>query len=144
MELKVWEPILSLEHEMQSMFDRVFGRRGETFLLRPDVDVFREEGRIVVKVEMPGIDPEKDVEVTFHDGMLILKGEKTREKEVEEDRYYLLERGYGMFERRIPLPEDVDPEVITASYERGVLTVTVPTRGVETAPPVKRIPVTVK
>lgn len=111
----------------QSFVDRAFGR-SEFFPWRPSVDVFTREGRFVVELELAGIDPEKDVEVSVEDDVLVIKGEKSREHEVTEKERYLLERSYGSFERRIPLPEGADTEAVSAEYAKGILTVMVPVR----------------
>ncbi len=108
----------------QSFVDRAFGR-SEFFPWHPSVDVFTREGLFVVELELPGIDPEKDVEVSVEDDVLVIKGEKSREHEVTEKDRYLLERSYGSFERRIPLPEGADTETVSAEYAKGILTVTV-------------------
>nr|PZN33304.1 MAG: heat-shock protein Hsp20 [Actinomycetota bacterium] len=104
----------------------------------------RTEGELVITAELPGIDPEKDVEVTVDEDYLTIKGEKTAEKEVAEDDRYVRERRYGKFVRRIPVPEGITPENVTAEYAKGVLTVrvTLPEK-TEPAEPAK-IAVTVK
>lgn len=90
----------------------------------PPVDVAEENGRIVVKVEVPGID-EKDLRVNFEDGLLTVSGE--REFERKEDRnYHRIERAYGSFVRTFSLPRTVDPTAIHASYRNGVLEIEIP------------------
>lgn len=128
MELKVWSPFYEIEKEFRSMRDRFPSFFGEltTFDFRPITDMRREEGNLIVTAELPGIDPQKDVEITVEEGMLVITGEKTEEKEVHEEDRYLCERHFGSFERRLPLPDGVDPETISASYDKGILTVTVP------------------
>ena len=96
------------------------------FEFRPITDIVRENGGLVVTAELPGIDPAKDVEILVESDMLVIKGEKAAEKTVEEKDRYLHERHFGSFERRLPLPDGVDPEAITATYDKGVLTVRVP------------------
>jgi HSP20 family protein len=125
-ELKIWTPLLDLEKELRSLFDRFPHPLGSELDFRPTTDVVREDGTLVVTTEVPGIDPENDIEITLDDDMLVIKGHKTAEKEVSEKDSYLLERHFGSFERRVPLPDGVDPDAITASYDKGVLTVRVP------------------
>jgi HSP20 family protein len=125
-ELKAWTPLLDLEKELRSLFDRIPRPLSSELDFRPTTDVVREDGTLVVTTEVPGIDPEKDIEITFDEDMLVIKGEKTAEKKVSETNTYLLERHFGSFERRVPLPDGVDPEAITAGYDKGVLTVRVP------------------
>ncbi|WP_067537979.1 Hsp20/alpha crystallin family protein [Nocardia crassostreae] len=81
-----------------------------------------EDGQYVVRVEMPGIDPGKDVEVSVHNGHLTIKAERTEKK--EEKRYS--EFRYGSFERTVALPAGALEESIDARYANGVLTVSVP------------------
>lgn len=91
----------------------------------PAADVFSRNGDIVVRVELPGIDPEKDVKVTLDEGMLDVKGERKQEKEIKEEGYYRKESSYGAFERRIPVPATVKESDIKADYKDGVLEVVV-------------------
>jgi HSP20 family protein len=126
MELKVWTPLLDLEKELRSLFERLPHPLGSEFDFRPTTDVVRDNGTLVVTTEVPGIDPDRDIEITLDEDMLVIKGEKTAEKEVSEKETYLLERHFGSFERRVPLPDGVDPDAITASYDKGILTVRIP------------------
>jgi HSP20 family protein len=101
------------------------GDRG-TFI---PLDVFARGKDLVVRAELPGIDPERDVEITVQDGMLHIRGERRMEERQEGDRYFRLERRYGSFSRTIPLPEGVKEEDIQATYRDGVLEVVVPRAG---------------
>jgi HSP20 family protein len=117
-----------MEKEMRSLFDRLprlFGEEVEMGF-RPTTDVQTENGTMVVTVEVPGVDPEKDIEITLEGDMLTIKGEKTIEKEVDEKHRYLKERHYGSFLRRIPLPDGTSPDAVKATYDKGVLKVEVP------------------
>jgi HSP20 family protein len=89
------------------------------------MDVYQKNGTLMITAELPGLKPE-DVEVTVEDGDLIIKGERKAEKEVKEKDYYRMERSYGEFYRRQPLPEGIKPEQITATFADGVLHVTIP------------------
>jgi len=91
----------------------------------PVVDVFSRNGDMVVRVELPGIDPEKDVKVTLEEGMLDVKGERKQEKEIKEEGYYRKESAYGAFERRIPVPAGIKDSDLKADYKDGVLEVVV-------------------
>lgn len=95
------------------------------FPFRPSMDVLRKEGDLIVTAELPGIDPDKDVEITVDDDYLTIEGEKSEEKEISEDDRYMHERRYGRFVRRVPVPEGVSADHIKASYEKGILTVKV-------------------
>jgi HSP20 family molecular chaperone IbpA len=85
------------------------------------LEEFTEEGRYVLRAELPGIDPEKDVEVTVSDGMLTIHGER-KEEEKEGRR---TEFRYGSFTRSIALPAGADEYNVTAVYDKGVLEITV-------------------
>jgi HSP20 family protein len=99
------------------------------------IEDFVEEGAYVLRAELPGIDPEKDVEVSIENDMLTIRGER-REETKEKNRR---EFHYGSFRRTVSLPKGADADKITASYNDGVLEVRVPTT-TEVAPTV-RIPV---
>jgi len=91
----------------------------------PRVDIYEEENAIVLKAELPGVDKDNIV-VDVKDRVLTLKGERSSDSEVEEENYYRRERSFGSFERRFNLPDNVDPEKITADYKDGILKVGIP------------------
>lgn len=123
MELKVWTPFLDLDKEFRLFdFPRLIGE-GRDFPIRPSVDIVKKNGDMVVTAELPGLDPEKDIEITVDGSVLSIKGEKTEEKEISEDDRYMHERSYGKFQRRISLPGGVSPDKVTADYDKGILTV---------------------
>ena len=105
----------------------------------PRTDVYEDGNEIVIKAEIPGVNKE-DVEITFEDGDLVLKGERKSEKEVKEEHFYRMEREYGSFHRRIPLPAGITPEAIKATFKDGVLEIRAP-RPAETKPEAKKITV---
>ncbi|MGD8429672.1 MAG: Hsp20/alpha crystallin family protein [Ectothiorhodospiraceae bacterium] len=88
----------------------------------------REEDDVVeVRLEAPGMEPDQfDLQVL--DGMLVVRGEKSVEREENRGRYYVMERAYGSFERAINLPAEVDDSAATARYRKGVLRVRLPKR----------------
>jgi HSP20 family protein len=90
----------------------------------PPVDVVEEKDRIVVKVEAPGVD-EKDLRVTFEDGLLTVAGERQFERK-DDRNYHRIERAYGSFTRTFTLPRSVDAAQIAASYRNGVLEIEIP------------------
>jgi HSP20 family protein len=126
--------------DMFDRFDRMFEdwmkvlpfRRPMTFsrdwmpadLIR--VDEFHEDGTLVVRAELPGLDPEKDVELTVHDGLLTIEAERREEEKTEEKGYVHRELRYGSFTRTLPLPEGVSEADITATYKDGILEIRVP------------------
>ncbi len=103
----------------------------------PACDVFSRDGDLVVQLDLPGIDPEKDVQVMLQDGVLCISGQ--RRETGGDDGYYRREWRYGAFERGFALPEGATGEGITASYRDGVLEVVVP-KAVQRAEP-RQIPV---
>lgn len=105
--------------------------------MRMRVEDFEEHGRYVVRAELPGIDPEKDVEVTVEKGVLSIRAER-RDERKEKQR---TEFHYGSFERRMTLPPTAREEGVEATYENGILTVMVPVQPAVPAKPARRIPV---
>ena len=89
------------------------------------VDVAEEEERYLVKASLPGI-PTDDINVTVHDGMLTIKAETASETEQQNANYRLRERHVGSQLRRFTLPSTVDEEHVTAQYDHGVLTLSLP------------------
>jgi HSP20 family protein len=97
---------------------------------------------LVVRAELPGIDPEKDVDVTVTDGVLTIKGERQEKKEHKEKDSYRSEFRYGSFVRRIPLPTGVKQDDVTAAYKDGVLEVRAPMPEQVQATGASKIPIT--
>ena len=106
----------------------------------PTVDVYEKDNTVTVKAELPGVKKE-DIDVTLEQGDLVIRGERKAESEVKEDNYYRMERSYGTFYRRIPLPFEVKAEQSTAQYKDGVLEVRVP-RPAHEQPQPQKIPLT--
>ena len=104
----------------------------QTFRVESDT----EEGKYLIRAELPGLDPEKDVEVTVESGMLTIHAE--RREETKQDRHS--EFKYGSLTRSVSLPEGADPDNITASYDQGILKVIVPVPK-EAKPAARRIAV---
>ena len=94
-------------------------------LRAPAVDLFEEKDDIVVKAELPGMDKD-NIEVNLTDNMLTIKGEKKKENEVKEEKYYRCERSYGSFVRNIEIPKAVHVDKVKASFKNGILEVRVP------------------
>ena len=128
------EPISMMPREMADLLSRLFGEMPEEEpdeMIRPlvewapRVDVEQTEKALLVKVDLPGVDP-KDVVVSVEDGMLIIKGEKKEEKTIEEKNLRRKERFIGRFFRSLPLPKGVEVDKITARSSHGVLTLEAP------------------
>ena len=90
------------------------------------VEEFREDGTLVIRADLPGIDPDKDVAVTVSDGMLHIEAERREEEKREEKGYLRQEVRYGPLARSLPLPEGVTQDDITATYQDGVLQIRIP------------------
>jgi len=91
----------------------------------PSADMKEGENEYTLSAELPGLS-EDDIDLSVANGMITLKGEKTEEKKDEKANYHLTERRYGSFQRAFRLPENVDEAKIKASFDKGVLTVTMP------------------
>lgn len=138
-DLELWRPLKDfsplreferMRRDMDRLWDSFFEgglkkrgeERGEWF---PAFDVSETKNDIIVKTEVPGLDP-KDIDISLADGILTIKGEKKQEKEEKEESYHLIERSFGSFSRSIRLPKDVQADKISANYKNGVLKVTLP------------------
>jgi HSP20 family protein len=116
----------------------LFGREWATEdIIR--VDEYRENGDLVIRAEIPGIDPDKDVELTVSDSMLRIAAERREEDKVEEKGYLRRELRCGSFSRTLPLPEGVTESDVTASYKDGILEIHIPSPAPE---PAKKIAIT--
>lgn len=91
----------------------------------PSVDVFEAENEIVLRAELPGLS-EEDVEITLENGRLAVKGEKKLEKEEVDGEYRRVESRYGSFSRSFAVPNTIDRDRIEATFEKGVLQVSLP------------------
>jgi len=94
---------------------------------------------VIVRAELAGIDPAKDLDISVHDGMLTIRGERRHEDRQDNDQYVRLERRYGAFERTLAIPEGVNAEDIQAQYRDGVLEVVIP--GAAQVASVRKVPV---
>jgi HSP20 family protein len=109
---------------------------------RLHVEEFIDDGTLVIRVELPGIDPDKDLEVTVSEGALHIRAARRQEKTVEDKQQYRSELRYGAFSRVLPLPVGTSEQDITATYTAGILEVRVPYDQKKAG--VTRIPVTAK
>jgi len=129
-----WNPL----GEMETFSDSVNRLFGGTFLpsawlseesglrnWRPVVDIYDNEKKIVIKTELPGVD-KKDIHIDVKDGILTLRGERSYENEVKEEKYHCKERTFGNFHRSFILPEGLDHDKIDADYKDGVLKIEIP------------------
>ncbi len=127
------DPFIQMRREIDQMFNGMLGDwTGPMNLLdrrlgswMPHVDVNETAKEIRVTAELPGME-EKDLEVSLVEGALTIKGEKSEEHEEEKGDVHRSERQYGMFERTIPLPSEVDVDKVKASFKKGVLKISLP------------------
>jgi HSP20 family protein len=111
-------------------------RRMPTDALR--VEEYEHDGEMVIKAEMPGIDPAKDVEITMTNHTLRIKAERRQETTVDENESFHTEFRYGSFTRLVELPATASDKDVKATYDKGILEVRVP---VSTGAPTTKIPV---
>lgn len=130
-----WEPLRDLmtaQREFARLFREAFSPQGaeaelSTRSWAPPVNIYETENDIVLKAELPGVDP-KDVEIRIEDNTLYLKGERKFEQEVKEQNYHRVERSYGSFARSFSLPNSIMADKVKAEYKDGLLRLTMPKR----------------
>jgi len=126
-----WEPfrgVISLQEQVNRLFNDAFERQGEESSLTawaPAVDIYETEHELVVKADLPDVDP-KDLDIRVENNVLTIRGERKFEKKVNEENYLRVERAYGSFARSFTLANSVDSDAIKADYQNGVLTLTIP------------------
>ncbi len=132
-----WEPVRELntiQSEMNRLFNTFFdspapaGGHGSGQTLRrwiPPMDLVETEDAFVLRADLPGLS-EKDVKIELEDNVLTVSGERKAEHEERKEGYYRVERASGTFSRSLTLPEGVDPEGVSANFDRGVLEVRIP------------------
>ena len=123
-----WDPfrdVLALQNRMNSLFQDF--NRGDgggdvmtTASFVPPVDIYEDEHKITLKLEVPGM-KESDLDIQLENNMLTVKGERKFENEEKEENFHRIERRYGSFFRSFTIPNTVNPETVKANYEAGVL-----------------------
>jgi len=142
-----WEPVRELgtiQSEMNRLFNSFFDTpthaAGAPFRRYvPAMDLVDTGEAFVLKADLPGLS-ESDVSIEVVDNVLTVSGERKSEHQDRKAGYYRVERSYGSFRRSLTLPEGVDPEAVTATFDKGVLEVTVP-KPAEQAP--RKVQITV-
>jgi HSP20 family protein len=120
----------TLQDQINRLFNDTFERTGQESNLTawaPAVDIYESEHELVVKADLPDIDP-KDLDIRVENNILTIRGERKFEKKVNEDNYLRVERAYGAFSRSFALANTVNPDGIKADYQNGVLTLVIPKR----------------
>jgi HSP20 family protein len=116
-----------MEQMMRQFFGEPFRDNGATAIesWSPHVDVEDTDKEVLVKADLPGVDP-KNIDISVTGDVLAIRGEKKEEREEKNKNYQRIERFRGDFYREIPLPQGVDPDKITAASDKGVVTITIP------------------
>src|SRR5438067_266545 len=128
-----WEPFrgaTSLQDHVNRLFNDDFVFRLEESSLSawaPAVDIYETEHELVVKADLPEVDP-KDLDIRVENNILTIRGERKFEKKVNEENYLRVERSYGSFARSFSLANTVNPDAIKADFQNGVLTLSIPKR----------------
>jgi HSP20 family protein len=130
MALVRWEPMRelnALQGEMNRLFNSFFdeGNDAQGRRWAPAVDLLERDDSLVLKADLPGLN-EDDVQIEVRDNVLTIAGERKAEHEERQNGYYRVERSFGRFSRSLQLPDGVDAESIAASFDKGVLEVTIP------------------
>lgn len=135
-----WDPfhdMVSVRNQMDRLVEDLLQsdgsqNGGSSNFQRLAIDVNENDDAFTVFASIPGVNPD-DLDISFSDGVLTIKGEMSRERESENEKWHLRERRYGQFQRSISLPTAINADAIDANYENGVLTLTLP-KAEETKP----------
>ena len=129
-----WEQPFRGAATLQEQINRVFGdgvgRTGEESNLTPwapAVDIYETENELVVKADLPDVNPQ-DLDIRVENNILTIRGERKFENKVNEENYLRVERAYGPFSRSFSLANSVKSDAIKADYQNGVLTLSIPKR----------------
>ena len=128
-----WEPLrefTTLQNEMNRLFGSVFDAPapGNGSTLRrwmPAMDLLETDSHFVLRADLPGMS-EEDVNIEVEERVLTVSGERKAEHTERKDSYQRIERAFGSFSRSLTLPDGVDPEAVSASFDRGLLEVQIP------------------
>ena len=138
MTLVKWNPskeLLNVEREFNKLFNTFNRRFGfddstmneelENAVWSPLTDISENKDQYILKMDLPGVSKE-NLKLSFHDGELIISGERKQEKEDKDSKYHRIERTYGKYFRSFTLPQTIQADKINAEFKDGQLTVTVP------------------
>ena len=133
MSLIRWEPFGDVDTLFNSLMPSSYANwprlsvegNGKKLDWAPSADISETDREYVIRAELPAVKKE-DVQVTFEDGMLTIKGERKQQKEDKNEKFHRVESFYGSFERRFSLPENVNADTISCDSKEGILTVHIP------------------
>jgi len=128
-----WEPLRelsTLQNEMNRLFNTAFdapsnGNGGTLRRWMPAMDLVETQDHFVLRADLPGLS-EEDVNIEIEERVLTVSGERKSEHESTKEGYHRVERAFGRFSRSLTLPEGINPEAVTASFDKGVLEVSIP------------------
>jgi HSP20 family protein len=126
-----WDPsreVDTLQSEVNRIFDTFFGSQSNDVRTRrwvPAMDLVETDDHLVLRADLPGLERD-DVDIEVKDGVLTVSGERRAEQEKRSEGFYRVERAFGSFSRSLSLPEGIEPEGISADFNRGVLEVRIP------------------
>ncbi|HET8566557.1 MAG TPA: Hsp20/alpha crystallin family protein [Solirubrobacterales bacterium] len=133
MALVKWDPARELDAfqtDMNRLFDSFIGRRegaayGPSRRWIPPMDLVETEDRLVLRADLPGVDRD-EIEIEVKDGVLTVSGERKAQHEDKREGYHRVERSFGRFSRSLELPKGIDPQSVSAHFDKGVLEVRMP------------------
>jgi HSP20 family protein len=124
-----FDQLSDLHEEFNRLFNEPFERTARAFgalnAWAPPVDIYEDKNSLILRVEVPGLKKE-DIDISLHENVLTISGERKNEKKYEGARTSREERFFGRFMRSMKLHKPVDPNQVKAQYEDGILTVTLP------------------
>jgi len=125
--VRLQRPYGTIQNELNRLFNEAFSPEQEpsTRTWAPPVDIYETDNALVLKADLPGVDP-KDVEIRIENGILYLKGERKFTDDVKKDDYHRIERAHGSFTRSFALPDSIGTDNVTAEYKDGQLILTMP------------------
>lgn len=126
-----WDPAKDLSL-MQERLNRLFSDPNDSYpdmaeggRFMPAVDIVETAHDVILRVELPGVQKE-EIDIQIEGDILILKGERRFEKEVDQEHYYRMECSYGTFQRTFTLPRSIQKEKVQANMNRGILEIRLP------------------
>ncbi len=139
-----WDPLKELagvRERMNKMFEAALTRTnfdadGGVGAWSPLADVFESPDRFILCLELPGVELD-DIDLRLEEDEILVQGERRMERERDGEQFHRVERSYGKFSRRFPLPSNVDRGTVEAAFREGVLTVTLPKKESEARGPIR-------
>lgn len=123
-----WRPFRELDRIMrnwETRFPRLFEEFEEEEEVSPPIESYVENGNLIVKADVPGLEP-KDIEISVLNDILTIKGERKTEKEIKRENFLRHEIAYGSFERQMRLPEGAVTDKVKANFKNGVIELSIP------------------